>query len=64
MMTIEQSVVRGTITAEHGRRPRTNDSRRVCVSEECNTVLSRYNLGDWCRLHVPPRFPRIRGTAQ
>lgn len=62
-MTTEQSVLRGTLLAEHGRRPHTNDTRRVCSEENCQTVLSRYNLNAYCRIHIPPRFPRIRGTT-
>jgi hypothetical protein len=65
-MTTEQTVLRGSAlpTVEHGRRPRTNDQRRVCGAEDCNTVLSRYNLADHCRVHLPPSFPRIRGVPQ
>ena len=65
-MTTEQTVLRGSTlpAVEHGRRPRTNDKHRVCSSDGCKTVLSRYNLADHCRVHLPPNFPRIRGVPQ
>lgn len=53
-------VYRGTLPAS-GRRPKTIDMKRRCADESCETVLSRYNLGEHCRLHTPIRFPRVRG---
>lgn len=53
-------VYRGSTPAS-GRRPKTVDKKRRCASDSCETVLSRYNLGDYCRPHTPIRFPRVRG---
>jgi hypothetical protein len=44
-----------------GRRPKATDQRRRCADDSCGTVLSRYNLGEYCRVHAPLRFPRVRG---
>jgi hypothetical protein len=44
-----------------GRRPKSDEHFRRCPVEGCGTVLSRYNLGDTCRVHAPIRFPRVRG---
>ena len=65
-MTTEQTILRGSTlpSTEHGRRPRTNEKHRVCAWDECETVLSRYNLADYCRVHLPPSFPRIRGVPK
>lgn len=46
-----------------GRKPKTDDRHRRCADESCNTILSRYNLGELCRVHAPIRFPRIRGRV-
>jgi len=43
-----------------GRRPKTDDSLRVCGAEGCCTALSRYNRGDVCFAHRNTRYPRIR----
>lgn len=53
-------VYRGSIPGS-GRRPKTDDRQRRCALKDCDTVLSRYNLGDLCRVHAPLRFPRTRG---
>lgn len=44
-----------------GRRPKIIESRRVCQAGDCETVLSKYNLSDTCRVHTGIRFPRVRG---
>lgn len=44
-----------------GRRPKVDDTFRRCEVDDCDTVLSRYNLGDLCAIHAPVRFPRTRG---
>lgn len=46
-----------------GRRPKVNERFRRCQAEGCATVLSRYNLGDTCRIHTAIRFPRVRGQS-
>jgi hypothetical protein len=44
------------------RRPKTFDEGRVCVSKECDTVLSRYNRAEFCHTHRPVKYPRLRGV--
>lgn len=58
----ERAVQQGSLPRS-GRRPRTNDRTRKCHESECDTVLSRYNLGDACSVHAPLRFPRVRGRV-
>lgn len=59
-VTSRQALYRGSMPVA-GRRPKTDERRRLCAVEHCDTVLSRYNLGESCRLHAPVRFPRTRG---
>jgi hypothetical protein len=44
-----------------GRRPILHEARRVCTTDGCDTVLSRYNPRQRCRVHAVPRYPRLRG---
>jgi hypothetical protein len=44
-----------------GRPPKTYGEGRVCATEGCSTLLSRYNRGDRCFPHSPLRYPRTRG---
>lgn len=34
---------------------------RVCAQKGCKTKLSQYNKAEFCHLHAPIRFPRVRG---
>jgi hypothetical protein len=52
----------GTIPAGSGRAPKTASERRVCAHAACSTVLSRYNLDSYCRIHGRPRYPVLRGV--
>ena len=52
----------GSLSANVGRAPKTAEERRVCAHESCSTVLSRYNLDSYCRLHSRPRYPVLRGV--
>lgn len=56
-------VMSGSLRAPRGGRPKTSDGHRVCVEEECETVLSRYNHASSCRVHAMPTFPRVRGVS-
>jgi hypothetical protein len=47
-----------------GRRPRTHTAGRVCLSEGCDTLLSRYNPSERCRVHTSLRYPRLRGHVR
>ena len=46
-----------------GRRPISNKQGRACAKKGCQTILSRYNLRDYCFAHAPKRFPRVRGIV-
>lgn len=60
-MTSNQRVIQTGAVPRSGRRPRTIESDRRCQNDDCETVLSRYNLSEWCSVHAPLRFPRVRG---
>jgi hypothetical protein len=34
---------------------------RVCSAASCETKLSQYNRREFCYVHAPVRFPRVRG---
>jgi hypothetical protein len=34
---------------------------RVCARKGCDTKLSQYNKAEFCHVHAPIRFPRVRG---
>jgi hypothetical protein len=44
------------------RRPKTYDEGRVCDTDGCATVLSRYNRAEFCHTHKPVKYPRLRGV--
>ncbi len=46
------------------RSPKTYGTGRVCENVECDTRLSRYNKRDFCHVHAPVKYPRIRGTFE
>jgi hypothetical protein len=47
---------------QSGRRPsRTYANGRVCAHQGCGTRLSMYNRREFCHVHAPVRFPRVRG---
>jgi hypothetical protein len=47
---------------QSGRRPsRTYAKGRVCAVGGCETKLSMYNRREFCHVHAPVRFPRVRG---
>jgi hypothetical protein len=43
------------------RRPKQSTTGRICLADECNTLISRYNRSDTCFRHRPVTYPRIRG---
>lgn len=51
------------VAERSGRRPKTVERRRTCMHPDCETVLSRYNLKDTCRIHTEIRFPSVRGKT-
>jgi hypothetical protein len=44
------------------RRPKTYATGRVCSTKACETVLSQYNRADFCHVHKPVKYPRLRGV--
>ncbi|MDX1745517.1 MAG: hypothetical protein R3324_06230 [Halobacteriales archaeon] len=36
---------------------------RTCLEDACITKLSRYNKRDYCYLHSPVKYPRVRGRV-
>ena len=44
-------VLADPIGTEHGRRPKTYGTHRVCATPGCGTVLSVYNCADRCAVH-------------
>lgn len=34
---------------------------RVCAESACETKLSVYNKREYCHVHAPVKFPRVRG---
>lgn len=55
-------IITGSRPRGRTRRPRTGLEGRVCASERCDTILSRYNRADFCNGHKPTTYPRIRGV--
>jgi hypothetical protein len=44
------------------RRPKTAPTGRVCGRDECTVIISRYNTAEFCNLHRPVKYPRVRGV--
>ncbi len=34
---------------------------RVCAERGCDTKISIYNRREFCHVHAPVKFPRVRG---
>ena len=56
-------ILRGHKISGTDRAPKAHSENRVCASEGCETLLSRYNKRDHCYAHAPTRFPRLRGRV-
>lgn len=56
-------VVASRLSNGRRRRLKTFGDGRVCAHDQCDTLLSRYNPNDLCRLHAPLRYPRNRGVV-
>jgi hypothetical protein len=56
-------VMRGHKISGAARAPKVSTTDRVCISDGCETKLSRYNKRDHCYAHAPTRFPRLRGRV-
>lgn len=58
---LKESLKGQRIGSTVGRRPAIHEDGRVCASNDCDTILSRYNPRSRCRVHAIPRYPRLRG---
>ncbi|HEX5630911.1 MAG TPA: hypothetical protein VFY15_04565 [Acidimicrobiia bacterium] len=56
-------IMKGNKVQGRTRAPRQHDETRVCESDSCETLLSRYNKRTYCYAHAPTRFPRLRGRV-
>ena len=36
---------------------------RICADPDCETRISVYNKRDYCHVHAPVKFPRVRGRV-
>jgi hypothetical protein len=61
---LDPRLLRHAGRVETGRPPATAETGRRCAEPGCGTTLSRYNTGDRCYLHRPPRFRRFRGSPR
>lgn len=58
MDTLKGQVIKGKT------RPNQQFSQgRVCAKKGCDTQLSRYNRREYCNIHAPVKFPRVRGRV-
>ena len=39
----------------------TYSTGRICIDENCDTVISKYNKFRYCNNHKPKTYPRIKG---
>lgn len=53
--------LKGTRLPAGSRAPKTMDKQRTCARKRCETRLSQYNRKEYCHVHAPTRFPRLRG---
>lgn len=45
-----------------GVRPsRSYGEGRTCKEQGCDTKISMYNRREFCHLHAPVKYPRVRG---
>lgn len=44
------------------RRPKTAPHGRICNRENCSVIISRYNMAEFCNVHRPLKYPRVRGV--
>lgn len=53
--------VRGAAIKGMTRPSRRFATGRTCAKPGCETKLSQYNKAEFCHVHAPIRFPRVRG---
>lgn len=59
-MTSNDRPMVGTVKPKRGRTPKVFERGRVCAKPRCATTLNRYNRGEFCALHRPTKYPRMR----
>jgi hypothetical protein len=55
-------VLQGVRPGNRRRKPKTYSEGRTCSSDECSTLVSRYNRSEFCFKHRPVHYPRMRGV--
>jgi hypothetical protein len=50
----------GSVARMRGRAPRVFEQGRVCMEDQCETKLSRYNWAEYCSVHQPVRYLHLR----
>jgi len=45
------------------RRSKTAPAGRVCSNDDCTVIISRYNTAEFCNVHRPLKYPRVRGVV-
>ena len=58
---MRSDTIKGRSIRPRSRRPKQYASDRVCAEMGCETLISRYNSKDFCHIHAPKRYPRVRG---
>lgn len=58
---MNDNVTRGRRLDGGSRAPKTYSAERMCADTGCETKLSRYNRREFCFVHAPVRYPRLRG---
>jgi len=43
------------------RKSKTYGENRICESEKCEQMLSKYNNQKFCYIHHKTKYPRVRG---
>ncbi len=53
--------MRGRVIKGVTRPSKSYGEGRVCAKKGCDTRLSMYNRREYCHVHAPVKFPRVRG---
>lgn len=60
---MNDNVMRGRRLDGGSHPPKTYSMERQCAHDGCDTKLSRYNRREWCFVHAPTKYPRLRGRV-
>jgi hypothetical protein len=58
---MQETSVKGRKFTGANRAPKTYSNGRTCAEGGCKTKLSQYNRREWCYVHAPTKYPRLRG---